>query len=179
MSGAPASGPDEKFQDRVNRAAEGATVRPVVSVLPDWRAPFIMPFGIALAILMGMIAVIAVRVGMFHVTGSAMISDSPNVTMGIEALTALFASLLFFYVFPFRGAQYNFFQFLGVVVMISMMHNLVHKVPSVFALAFSPEWAQTVTTQTEPNSFYVRGQSVPFVPEPKTKKALPKVRRVG
>ena len=60
MSGAPASGPDEKFQDRVNRAAEGATARPVVSVLPDWRAPFVVPFGIALAILMGMVAVFAV-----------------------------------------------------------------------------------------------------------------------
>lgn len=178
MSGAPASGPDEKFQDRVNRAAESGTARPVVSVLPDWRAPFIIPLGIALAILMGMVAVIAVRVGMYHVTGSAMISDSPNVTMGIEALTALFSSLLFFYVFPFRGAQYNFFQFVGVIVMISMMHNLVHKAPGVFALAFSAEWAETVTTQTEPNSFYVRGQSVPFVPE-STEKTLPKVRRIG
>ena len=108
-----------------------------------------------------------------------MSSESPNITMAIEALTALFASLLFFYVFPYRGAQYNFFQFLGVVVMISMMHNMVHKVPSVFALAFSQEWTQTVTTQTEPNSFYVRGQSVPFVPEPKIEKTLPKIRRVG
>ena len=178
MSGAPASGPDEKFQDRVNRVGDGAPARPVVSVLPDWRTPFIIPLGIALAILTGMIAVIAVRVGMFHVTGSAMVSDSPNVTMAIEALTALFSSLLFFYIFPFRGAQYNFFQFVGVVIMISMMHNLVHKAPSVFALAFSPEWTQVVTTVTEPNSFYVRGQSVPFIPE-SNEKVLPTIRRVG
>lgn len=177
MSGAPASGPDEKFQERVNRA--DVAPRAHVNLLPDWRAPFIGPLGIALAILMGMCAVIAVRVGMFHVTGSAMISDAPNVTMAIETATALFASLLFFFVFPYRGAQYNFFQFVGVVVMISMMHNVVHKVPGVFSLAFSPEWTETVTTVTEPNSFYVRGQSVPFIPEPKKEKTLPKVRRVG
>lgn len=179
MSGAPASGPDEKFHDRVNRAADPAHVHPPVSLLPDWRAPFIIPLGIALAILMGMAAVVGVRVGMYHITGAAMVTETPNVTMAIEAATALFASLLLFFVFPFRGAQYNFFQFVGVIFMISMMHNLVHKVPGAFSLAFSPEWTETVTTVTEPNSFYVRGQSVPFVPEPKQEKVLPKIRRVG
>ncbi len=181
MSGAPASGPDEKFHDRVAHVADvtAARARPPVSVLPDWRAPFIGPLGILLALLVGMTAVIAVRVGMFHVTGSAMVSDSPNVTMAIETATALFASLLVFFVFPYRGAQYNFFQFLGVIVMISMMHNFVHKVPGVFSLAFSPEWTETVTTVTEPNSFYVRGQSLPFIPEPKEEKTMPKVRRMG
>ena len=179
MSGAPASGPDEKFQNRVNRVGDGSSARAQVNILPDWRAPFIIPLGILLAVLTGMASVVVVRVGFFHVTGSALISNSPNVTMGIETLTALFASLLFFYVFPFRGAQYNFFQFLGVIFMISMMHNIVHKVPGPFSLAFSPEWTQIVTTVTEPNSFYLRGQSIPFVPEPEVEKTLPKVRRLG
>jgi hypothetical protein len=126
-----------------------------------------------------MAAVVFVRIGLYHTTGSAMVSTSPNVTMGIEALTSLFTSLLVFYVFPFRGAQYNFFQFVGVMVMVPMMHNLVHKAPSAFSLAFSPEWTQTVTTVTEPNSFYVRGQSIPFVPEPEIEKTLPRIRRIG
>ena len=178
MSGAPASGPDDKFHERANHAASGHP-RPPVNVLPDWRAPFLIPLGIGLAILMGMAAVLIVRIGFYHATGSAMVSTNPNVTMAIESLTALFTSLLLFYIFPFRGAKYNFFQFIGVLVMVPMMHNLVHKVPSLFSLAFSPEWTQIVTTVTEPNSFYVRGQSIPFVPEPEIEKTLPKIRRVG
>ncbi|NNE88205.1 MAG: hypothetical protein HKN27_09025 [Silicimonas sp.] len=181
MSGAPAAGPNEDFHDRLNRVAEvrepREAARQPVSVLPDWKAAFVGPVGIGLAVLVGMLSVVAVRIAFFHINGAAMIGANPNVMMAMEAAAALFASFLVFLILPYKGAMYNFLQFLGVVVMISMMHNLVHKAPGVFSLAFSPQWTQTVTTVTEPNSFFVRGQSVPFIKEPKAEKTMPKVRR--
>jgi hypothetical protein len=182
MSGAPTAGPNEDFHERLNRVAE---VRPAhgaveVSVLPNWKATFVGPAGIALAILVGMLAVIGARAGFYHLTGAAMLGENPNLMMAMEAAAALVLSFVVFLFFPYKGAMYNFLQFLGVVVMISMMHNLVHKVPGAFSLAFSPEWTTVVTTVTEPNSFFVKGQSVPFVKPPEAapvEKKLPTIRR--
>ena len=181
MSGAPSAGPNEGFRERLNRVAEVREPQDIakqpVDVLPNWKATFVGPAGIGLALLMGMLSVVAVRAAFFHFNGAAMIGENPNMMMAMEAGAALLVSFIVFFVFPFKGAMYNFLQFLGVVVMISMMHNLVHKAPGVFSLAFSPEWTQTVTTVTEPNSFFVRGQSVPFIKEPEAEKVLPPVRR--
>lgn len=181
MSGAPSAGPNNSFHERLNRVAEVRApqeeIQPVVDILPDWKASFVGPLGIASAVLVGMLTVVAVRAGFYHVTGAAMIGENPNMMMAIETGAALVASFLVFLLFPYRGAQYNFLQFLGVIIMISMMHNMVHKAPGVFSLAFSPEWTNIVTTVTEPNSFFVRGQSVPFIKEPATEKVLPRVRR--
>ena len=181
MSSPSTGAPDDSFHNRLNRVAEvrvpNEEARPVISVLPDWKAAFVIPIGIGSAILVGMLSVIAVRVGFFHATGAAMIGNNPNMLMAIETVVAMIASFVLFFLFPYKGTQYNFLQFFGVVIMISMMHNLVHKAPGLFGLAFSPEWTETVTIVTEPNSFFVRGQSVLFVTPDKKAKVLPPVNR--
>ena len=181
MSSPSTGAPDNSFHDRLNRVAEVREPlerdKPVINILPDRKAAMIGPIGIGLAILVGMFSVIAVRIAFFHATGAAMIGDNPSMMMVIETVAAMIASFLIFFALPFKGPQFNFLQFLGVVIMISMMHNLVHKAPGIFGLAFSPEWTQAVTTVTEPNSFFVRGQSVLFMTPEKKEKTLPPVRR--
>ena len=179
MSGGSPAGPNQKFHDRLNRVAEHrapieATKEPV-EVLPDWKKSMFGNSGMIFAVLFGLLAVVLVRIGKYHVTGSAMIAgENADITLATETLAALLLSFVLFAVMPFRGVQYKFAQFGGVVVMISMMHNAVHTAPSLFNAMFSPEWTAAVTEQTEPNSLYLRGEVIPFVKE---EKKVPTVRR--
>ncbi len=177
MSGAP-SGPNDSFHQRLNRVAEHrapieAAAEPV-AVLPDWKSRISGKVGMVAAILVGVLAVLAVRIGRFHMTGEAMIGSNADMTLAIETGAALALSLILFMLLPFKGIQFKFAQFGGVILMISMMHNAVHSVPSVFSAMFSPEWTAVVTEETEPNSLYLRGEVIPFVKE---EKKLPGVRR--
>ncbi|MEM8804410.1 MAG: hypothetical protein AAGF55_17965, partial [Pseudomonadota bacterium] len=87
-------------------------------------------------------------------------------------------SFILFALLPYKGIQYKFVQFAGVILMISMMHNAVHSSPGLFNAMFSPEWTAAVTEQTEPNSLYLRGEVIPFIKKDEEKK-LPTIRRVG
>lgn len=177
MSGAP-TGPNQSFQERLGRVAEQRApfeeLEPV-SVLPDIKSRFSGKFGLFAAVFIGLLAVVIVRIARFHFTGEAMIGgQNADLTLAIETGAALAVSFLIFALLPFKGVQFKFAQFGGVIVMISMMHNVVHQAPAVFSAMFSPEWTAAVTEQTEPNSLYLRGEVIPFVKE---EKKLPSVRR--
>lgn len=176
MSGAP-SGPDHSFADRLNRVAENQKPRDeveLVAVLPDIKERFSGKFGVVAAILVGLLAVLVVRIARFHFTGEAMIGGNADMTLAIETGAALAVSFVLFALLPYKGVGFKFAQFGGVIVMISMMHNAVHTVPGVFSAIFSPEWTAAVTEETKPNSLYLRGEVIPFVKE---EKKLPTVRR--
>lgn len=187
MSGGP-SGPDTSFHDRLNRVAEIRSpienAKVPVDVLPDWRDSMSGKGGVIFAVLIGLLAVLLVRLGRFHIMGTAMIGENADMTLAIETGAALILSLILFMLLPFKGFKYSLAQFGGVVLMISMMHNAVHSAPGLFGAMFSPEWATEVTEVTEPNSLYLRGEVIHFVkPEEveviEEEKVMPKVRRVG
>lgn len=177
MSGAP-SGPNQGFADRLNRVAENQKPREdvaVVTVLPDIKERFSGKFGLFAAVLVGLLAVLIVRIARFHYSGEAMLGgENADMTLAIETVAALALSFVLFAMLPFKGVAFKFAQFGGVIVMISMMHNAVHSAPGLFNAMFSPEWTAAVTEQTEPNSLYLRGEVIPFVKE---EKKLPTVRR--
>lgn len=176
MSGAP-SGPNQTFKDRLARVADvhapDEGVAPV-SVLPDMKSRFSSKFALFFALVFGVLAVLIVRVARFHYSGEAMIGGNPDMTLAMETGAALVVSFILFALLPYKGIQYKFVQFAGVILMISMMHNAVHSSPGLFNAMFSPEWTAAVTEQTEPNSLYLRGEVIPFVKE---EKKLPTVRR--
>ena len=182
MSGAP-SGPNQAFNERLNRVAEVRSpheqAQGSVGVLPDWKDSLSGKFGLITAVLVGILAVLLVRVGRFHFMGTAMIGENADMTLAIETGAALTLSFILFMLLPFKGFQFKLAQFAGVVVMISMMHNAVHSAPGLFAAMFSPEWAAEVTAVTEPNSLFLRGEVIHFVKPPEEEKVLPKIRRVG
>lgn len=185
MSGAP-SGPNQSFNDRLNRVAEVRspmenTQRPV-GVLPDWKDSMSGKFGLFIALFVGILAVLLVRIGRFHFLGTAMIGENADMTLAIETGAALALSFILFMALPFKGFQFKIAQFAGVALMISMMHNAVHSAPGLFGVMFSPEWATEVTSVTEPNSLYLRGEVIHFVApekEEEPEKVLPKIIRVG
>ncbi len=166
MSSPQSANPNAGFQDRLNRVAERRAPheaeRPEIEVLPDWKENARGPAGIAVAILVGILAVVTVRIARFHVMGVALVSDSPDMTLAIEMAASLLLSFMIFMLLPWKGIQYRFLQFAGVALMALTMHNMVHTSPGLFRLVFSPEWTDRVIAATEPSSMYVRGQSVPF-----------------
>ena len=166
MSSPNSGKPNAGFHDRLNRVAERRAPheagRQPVDVLPDWKENASGPAGIVLAILVGILAVLVVRLVRFHFTGQAMVTDSPDMTMAMETAGAMALSLVVFFMLPWRGFQYKLLQFGGVVLMITTMHNAVHSTPGVFRLAFSSDWTDTVLANTEQGSMYVRGTSMPF-----------------
>lgn len=158
--------PNRGFQSRLNRVAEARAPheanRPQIDVLPDWRENARGPAGIGAAIATGILAVVIVRVARFHITGVALVSDSPDITLAVETGAALLLSFMIFLLLPWKGIQYRFLQFGGVALMALTMHNMVHSAPGLFSLAFSSAWTDRVLAETEPGSMYVRGQSIPF-----------------
>ena len=166
MSSSHAAAPDEGFQNRLTRVAERRApheaARPMVDVLPDWRANIREPMGMALALASGLVAVFVVRVIGYHAFGTAMIGDHPDLIMAAETVAALALAVAVFLLSPFRGYKFHLLQFAGVALMITTMHNMVHSAPGLFSLAFSPDWTEEVTGTTDPGSLYLRGQSLPF-----------------
>lgn len=150
--------------------------RPEVSVLPDWKRELARKSGIPLAMLMGLLAVLAVRLGFYHYTGEAMLSDDPDLTMATETGAALIVAAAVFLVFPFDGVKYKMAQALAVVIAITGMHNLVHSAPGVFSLMFSPEWTAEVVDSTQPASVLFRGETTVLAAR---ERSMPTIRRLG
>lgn len=189
MSSPPSAGPNRGFQSRLNRVAEKRApfeaAKPDIAVLPDWKENVAGKAGMLVAVLVGVLAVLLVRIVAYHAIGTAMVSDTPDLTLAAETAAALVLAIILFRLTSYRGVKYNFANFAGVVLMISMMHNAVHAVPVAFSAAFSSDWTAEVMQVTEPNSLYLRGKVIPFSPkedvaeDPEPEKVVPKVRRMG
>lgn len=188
MSSPQGTAPNEHFKARLDRVADARgpadAARPQIDVLPDWRDAVSGKTGVLVAFLVGALSVFAVRIAAFHYHGIAMVSDTPDLTLAMETTAALILGFLVLRFTAHRGAKFYFAQFVGVVLMATMMHNLVHVAPKTFSLAFSPEWTARVQQATELNSVYVRGTAIPLSPvekveEEEPEKVLPKVRRMG
>lgn len=180
MSSAPA-GPNAGFQDRLNRVAQVRAPieaeKPEVSVLPDWKKDVADKAGFLVAILIGVVAVFLVRIGAYHMTGTALISDTPDQTLAVETGGALALSVVLLLLTRYRSLIFIPITAVGVVLMTVAMHNAVHSAPGLFSLAFSPDWTAKVTETTEPQSLYFRGEVIQL--KPKQEKAAPTVLRLG
>lgn len=179
------AGPDRSFQSRLNRVAKARAPfeidTPDIAVLPDWKRDVFSKSGMPLAFLIGVVSVFVVRLGLYHYSGNAMVTETPDKTLAIEVSAALILSLLLFLSLPFKGISYKLAQLAGVAVMIVAMHNTVHGAPALYSLLFSPDWTAKVTTATDPASLWVRGEVIPLVPPPAEEEetVMPKVLRLN
>ena len=180
MSG-PMAGPNQGFQDRLNRVAEirapYEAAKPEVSVLPDWKKDVAAKSGFLIAPLIGVLAVLLVRIGAFHTTGVAMVSDTPDATLAIEVGGAALISAAILLLTRYKWMTTMPVALAGIAVMAVFMHNSVHSMPSLYSLAFSTNWTEQVIEATEPKSVYFRGEVIPLS-APDEKKA-PTIRRLG
>ena len=182
MSSPAGGAPNLRFLSRLNRVADARAPfeegKKPVNVLPDWKRDVAARSGLPVALLVGMLAVLLVRIGEYHYIGMAMITETPNFTIVMETACATMLSFLLFLFLPFKGIRYRLAQVAGVVVAISMMHNAVHAAPSLFSLVFSPDWTARVTAATEPNTVYFRGEVIPLEFASQEEKVLPRVLRL-
>ena len=171
------AGPARSFQSRLNRVADargphdGASTK--VSVLPNWKRDLLRKFSLPLAILAGALAVLAVRLGQFHINGVALVSNSPEMTMSIEAGVAVLLSVIVLLLMPFTSVLVKLGYLIGLALGLVAMHNAVHAAPGLFSLGFSPAWTTEVLAATEPNTLYVLGQSIDVIPEMPEKEPEP------
>lgn len=189
MSGANPGSPDKSFQARIGRVQEKhapiEAAKPQVDVLPDWRDNVRTPVGFAIAIALGLLAVVIVRLVRFHAFGGTLIGENADITMAIDLVAAGVLSFALFKITSYKGYPYFLTQMAGVIGMLIGMQNMVHSNPSVFSLAFSPEWTEDVIATTEPGTMLVRGHSMYLseqeeeVAEAEPEKVLPTVRRMN
>lgn len=163
------AGPARSFESRVNRVA-GARApheasKQEVSVLPDWKREVLGKLSLPFAILAGAIAVFAVRLAQFHINGTALVSNTPEMTMAVEAGVVILLSVIVMLMMPSKTALVKLGYLAGITVGLVAMHNAVHNAPALFSLAFSPGWTAEVLAATEPNSLYFRGESIAVIPE--------------
>ncbi len=151
-------------------------VYPHVDLLPNWKREIAARSGWLVALLVGAISALIVRVFQFHYTGTAMLSETPVLTTAVEAGAAIVLSFLAFLLVPYRGGKYVLLLIVGVGLSITAMHNTVHSAPWAYSLMFSPEWTEEVIETTKPKSLYVLGNVIELVEE---KKAAPTILRLN
>ncbi len=170
------AGPAQSFRSRVNRFETDETGGVEVSVLPDWRHDVWMKCGVPIAALLAVVSVLAVRIGLYRYTGTAMLGEDPNLIMATETGASLILAAFLLLFFPFSGFGYKLVQIAVVAVAITGMHNVVHSVPGLFSKMFSPEWTAQVLESTEPNSVLFQGETIVLKKE---KKVVPTVLRLS
>ena len=155
-------------------------MRPDVDLLPNWKQDVAAKLGWPAALLVGMLSVLVVRAGLFHYTGTAMISDTPDITTATEAGGAVVLSFITFLLFPYRGLKYVMTMLVGIGIATVAMHNAVHSEPGFFSLVFSSEWTEEVTQATKKHSIYVLGDTIPIeLFGSEEEKKMPTVRRMN
>lgn len=179
------TGPARSFESRLNRVADARAPyvesAPEVSVLPDWKRDVTQRLSPLTALIAGMFAVFAVRLAQYHINGTALVSSDPSLTMAVEAGVVILLSVIVMLLIPFKSAFTKLGYLAGIAIALVGMHNAVHAVPPIFSLLFSQSWTADVIAVTEPNSLYVRGDTIVLaLPESKNaEKTMPTVLRMN
>ncbi len=192
MSSRPISSRMPSFRSRLNRVAEARAPyeaeRPEVSVLPDWKQHFRLPMAIFAAMIVGALAVLAVRYARLQYMGGGFAGQNPDVTMAIDVGAAFAIAFILFALARKSGLLLAAGHLVGVFAMIGFMHNVAHTAPQLFASIYSAPWTTEIASASEPGSLYFRGgyitvmqeaEEVIEVEEPEeTEIALPRVIRL-
>lgn len=183
MSSPQSGSPNRSFQSRLNRVAEKhaplEAEKTEVQVIPDWKENFKYPAALVGAALVGMLAVFAARYARFHLMGGSLMGDDADITMAIDGAIGAACSFLLFTVLRFEGTDFKAAQTVGIVAMITIMHNFVHAAPAPFKMLFSEQWTEDVIAATEPNSILFRGASFILYEGEDAAPTIPVVRRAG
>lgn len=183
MSSPASGGPNNDFQQRLERMAEARApieaAKVEVSPIPDWKENIRYPAALVGAFLVGMLAVFVARYVRFQMMGGTLAGEDPDFTMIIDGAIGAGCSFLLFAVLRFEGHAYKAAQSLGIFAMICVMHNFVHAAPGIFNKVFSEDWTNEVVAYTEPNSILFRGASFVLYEEEGEVASAPTIRRGG
>lgn len=124
-----------------------------------WKMIWI-PASIALACMIGIVATIAARVGVFQAANAGQLELSAQSSLMADAGLGILLAFVICFMLKARQNYHMVAAAVGACMMLGGMHNLVHEAPDLWSKAFSPEWVQDVVTSTKPDSFEFRGLSL-------------------
>lgn len=117
------------------------------------------PLSFLWAFLVGILAHVLSQLAAFHFAGLPDPTMTADKRMAVDVLFAVGMVLSFPLFFDMPGKVNMLFKLLGVAASICLLHNLVHIFPGPFEAAFSWEWVRFITSVSEPQSLFFRGES--------------------
>ena len=120
------------------------------------------PLTMLVALILGMMAVFAVKLLRFHLAGNVAIGTEPLNDLALESALALILCVAVGRWIWHDAGRMRSWQAMGVLFMAVGWHNIVHLVPNLFRLLFSEIWTAHVLATTEFSSLIIRGYTIPF-----------------
>lgn len=156
------------FQQRVARinsgkqwAPEGVVVSRRQQAQRRKTAAAANPVTLLLALVLGAVIVVAVRYARFHAfEGGAVSGDILMDNMVMDAVMAVALSLIVKIAANLRAFIHLPVMAAGIAVAALCMHMAVHRVPDLFAQAFSDAWVASITQATDANTVLVLDLSI-------------------
>ncbi len=126
--------------------------RQVVSRRREVGETLVAPAGLAMALLLGMVAVLLGQVLRFHLTAGGDELRSPGTELVLLVGVGLAGSFVLAQVFRLTSKGQRALQGLGVLVMACSSHTLSHWMPGPMSLAFSQQWVAQIQNSAPPNT---------------------------
>ena len=148
-------GLDEIYQ--VSYPGRGKSVAPTAA-----SSGLLYPVALVFALCTGMLSYMAAVWLRLQALGLDPVMDDLRYEMALQFGSGLAIGLVIGLVLGFRSRQMMVVLAIGVLVAMTLSHNIVHLYPENFAQVFSSEWVDQVRSQTAPNSALWMGQSFRF-----------------
>ena len=129
---------------------------------PAWVTNLGYPISVLGACVLGLIAVVLARYGMYVIGGEPDPLADPDLTMVIAGALAFGIAFVLRMAFHMTDKVHLAAKTVGIWIALTCMHNLVHDYPALWATGFSEAWVERTSSMTDPRSFYVRGYSFEF-----------------
>ena len=144
----------------VAREEQGRLAR--VDQGPEWVENAKYPLSFVVAFLVGMSSVLISRYVSVEMMGVPSPDADPDIQMILDGVMA--GVIIWMVRMATRSSdnQLLLAQTVGLWVMITMMHNLVHIYPVTFGNLYSPEWVDMMLITTEPGSIRVGSYLIPI-----------------
>ncbi len=122
------------------------------------KAPF--PVALVMGLLIGVLAVAAVRYMRFRVSGTVLGGPDADMLMLADLVLAGTLAILLRAIFRFRSKAHGFGKFAGVVLAVLFMHNAVFVAPEPFTRVYSAQWVGQIMRETRPQSLFLAGHTI-------------------
>jgi hypothetical protein len=118
--------------------------------------------GLSVALVLGAAATIAAMLVQYHVLGKPAPDVPQDMVLAIRIVMALAIGYGLGLVLRLVSFEALMAQALGVLAVVTLLHNAVHLAPEPFAKAFSSSWVQEIMASTEFRTAVFRGEQLTF-----------------
>lgn len=160
-----------RFEERLTRIDKGNQWAPEGVVTRDMYARkatrkvkahnplgnIFYPVGMMLALLAGLVSVVAARYAQFHLLSDNIGDLAPDIILAGEFIMASSVGMVLRIAMAVQGKDKLMAQTVGVWAGIVGLHNVVHKMPDLFTTLFSSEWVGAVMASAPFQSIVFRG----------------------